>query len=139
MYHDTTGFSVPLPAEGVDIRRDGSGIYFSWDNRLLLVDQSTDPKPDALKDWQQQEQSRAGTYDEYQKIKMAAVPNYFEGAADWEFLYTTARGNPQHALKRNIIVNDHQAYSLSWYTSPADWAASQPQLQAIYQGFQPKQ
>jgi eukaryotic-like serine/threonine-protein kinase len=137
-YSDSSGFKVPAP-KNVKVSRRGSEVRLSWNNRLLLIDQSNDPKPDAYADWQQQERERAGSaYPSYDKVKLVRVDGYFKDAADWEFYYTTDGGNRQHALKRNIIVNDNQAYSVSWYTSPGDWDAAQADLKLIQQGFQPK-
>jgi eukaryotic-like serine/threonine-protein kinase len=138
IYSDGSGYQVPLP-KSASIRQSGSETRIRWNNRYLLIDQTDDPKPDALADWKQQEQDRAGRdYRDYEKVKLVPVSNYFKQAADWEFFYTTSTGNPQHAVKRNIIVSDSQAYSISWYVSPDDWAASQADLKRIYQGFQPK-
>ncbi len=138
VYSDGSGYKVPLP-KSADISQDGSETRIRWNNRLLLIDQSDDPKPDALADWQQQERDRAGRdYRNYNKVRLQSVSNYFKQAADWEFFYTTSTGNEQHAVKRNIIVSDDQAYSISWYVSPDDWNASQADLKLIYQGFQPK-
>ena len=73
-----------------------------------------------MQDWKNQEANR--TYRDYHKIKIVPV-NYFKAGADWEFTYTTDNGNAQHADKRNILVSSSAAYSLNWYTTPADWAA----------------
>jgi serine/threonine protein kinase len=138
MYRDGTGFTVPIWS-GASIERRGTEVYFRKDNRLLIVDQTDQPKPDPVADWKQQEQARAGSaYRNYHKIRIERV-NYFRSAADWEFTYTTSSGNDQHAVKRGVVVNDHQAYGLSWYTSPGDWNAAQQDLRLIYQGFRPKQ
>ncbi len=138
VYTDDSGFKVPLP-KSASISNRGSETRIEWNNRLLLIDQTDDPKPDALADWQQQERDRAGRdYRNYEKVRLQSVGNYFKQAADWEFFYTTSSGNPQHAVKRNIIVSDNQAYSISWYVSPDDWNAAQSDLKRIYQGFKPK-
>ena len=137
LYKDQTGFSVPIP-KGASIERRGTEVYFQKDNRLLIVDQTDDPQPDPVADWEQQERDRRGkVYKNYQKIKLGPV-KYFQKAADWEFTYTTSSGNPQHAVKRGLLTNPNQAYGISWYTSPADWQSSLDELQAIYQGFKPK-
>jgi hypothetical protein len=136
MYRDPTGFSVPVPA-GVSISHQGSEVYFRKDYRLLIVDQTDQPQPDPVADWKRQEADRSGTYQDYQRIAIVPV-DYFLKAADWEFTYTTSSGNPQHVVKRGLIAGPHQAYGISWFTSPADWAAGQKDLQLIYQGFQPR-
>ena len=97
------GYSVPVP-NGASVRAQGTEVYFTKNNRLLIIDHSEQPKADPV--------------------------------ADWEFTYTTSSGNPQRAVKRGFITTPgKQAYSISWYTSPDDWAASQKDLQVIYQGF----
>ena len=140
VYRDPSGFSVPLPA-GTQKTRSGSELYIRWNNRLLLIDQSGDPKPDALADYQEHFAGAgdAGDGAVLRKVRLVRVDGYFKDAADWEFLYTTDGGNRQHAVKRNMVVNDHQAYSVSWYTTPEDWDAAKADLQVIYQGFRPKQ
>jgi hypothetical protein len=111
-------------------------VYFTKNNRLLIIDHSERPKDDPVADWRAQEAERRNTkYRDYQRVRLVGL-NYLGKAADWEFTYTTASGNPQHAVKRGFITTPgKQAYSISWYTSPDDWAASQKDLQVIYQGF----
>jgi hypothetical protein len=139
IYRDSTGFSVPVP-NGWRGDRRGSEVYFQ-DNeggRLLIIDQTDQPKDDPVADWRQQEADRRGrTYRDYQAIRLEAVPDYFVKAADWEFLYTTTRGNRQHAQKRGFVTSPNQAYGISWYTSPGDWDANKSVLQTIYNGFKP--
>ncbi|RSM45888.1 hypothetical protein DMB66_50455 [Actinoplanes sp. ATCC 53533] len=129
------GYSVPVP-DGVSVRTQGTEVYFTKNNRLLIIDQTREPKPDPVADWEQQEDERRGSkYRDYQRINLGPL-TYLGKAADWEFTYTTSSGNAQHARKRGFITTPgKQAYSISWYTSPDDWAASQKDLQVIYQGF----
>lgn len=135
-YTDSTGFSVPLP-NGWKGDRRGSEVYFEGDGRLLIIDQTTSPKPDPVADWTSQERTRRGTtYRNYQRIRLVPV-SYFQKAADWEFLYQTRSGNGQHAQKRGFIVGPKQAYGISWYTSPDDWDGARAALDIIYKGFQP--
>ena len=47
-------------------------------------------------------------------------------------------GNRQHVIRRNIRADSSAAFSLNWYVSADDWAASQTDLQLIYQTFQPQ-
>jgi hypothetical protein len=136
MYVDPTGFSVPIPT-GASVSHQGSEVYFRKDNRLLIVDQTDQPKSDPVADWRSQEAVRKGTYRDYRQIKIVPV-EYRLKAADWEFTYTTGSGNPQHVVKRGFITGPNQAYGLSWFTSPDDWAGSLKDLQLIYQGFKPR-
>lgn len=133
------GFSVALP-KGFKAQQRGSEVYFQDDteHRLLIIDQTDQPKPDPVKDWEEQEEDRRGNqYRDYQRIRLGAISGYFQKAADWEFTYTTTSGNPQHAQKRGIIVNSKKAFGISYYTSPDNWDANKAVLQQIYKGFKP--
>jgi hypothetical protein len=132
------GFTIPIP-NGAKVSGGGSEVQIRWNNRLLIVARTGAPEDDAYQDWKTQEKSRRGSYRNYSLIGINKVKyRDFDSAADWEFTYTTDSGNAQHAVKRNIRVDDTKAYSLSWYTTPQDWDAAKTDLQAIYQGFQPK-
>ncbi|MFF5079758.1 hypothetical protein ACFY36_22130 [Actinoplanes sp. NPDC000266] len=137
LYTDPTGFKIPRPADATR-RVTSNGIEFKWNNRLLIVSQTTSPEPDAYQDWVSQEKDRANTIYKYDKVRIDRVNGYFKNAADWEYYYTTSTNNRQRVVKRNFVVNDHQAYSLNWYVSPDDWDASQADLKAIYAGFKSK-
>uniref|UniRef100_UPI00351CD2B0 serine/threonine-protein kinase n=1 Tax=Paractinoplanes globisporus TaxID=113565 RepID=UPI00351CD2B0 len=136
---DAPAFTIPIP-NGAEISNGtGSAMEFRWSNRLLIVDRTNSPQADAYQDWKNQEASRRGSYRNYSRIRIDRVQyRDYDSAADWEFTYTSSSGNAQHALKRNIRVDANAAYSLSWYTTPEDWARSQSDLQLLYQGFQPK-
>ena len=132
-------FSLPIPA-GAEVSGGGDEFRFRWNNRYLIVARTGSPAADAYQDWVTQAAKRGNRYKNYQQLGIDRVSyRNFASAADWEFLYTTDSngGNRQHAVKRNIKVDAKRAYSLSWYTTPEDWAASQVDLKAIYQGFQP--
>jgi hypothetical protein len=137
--YDGDGYSVPVPSGATRRNTGDTEVQFTKDNRLLIIDQTDQPKPDPVADWQDQEAERRNTkYRNYQRIALGPVKYHGEGA-DWEFTYTTPSGNPQHALKRGFITTPgKQAYSISWYTSPEDWEASKKDLQVIYQGFKPE-
>ncbi|XVV12033.1 hypothetical protein ACQP2X_45665 [Actinoplanes sp. CA-131856] len=137
LFTDPTGFKIPRPANA-SRKVTSNGTEFKWNNRLLIVSQTTSPEPDAYEDWVEQEKDRANTIYKYDKVRIDRVTGYFKNAADWEYYYTTSTNNRQRVVKRNIVVNDHQAYSLNWYVSPEDWDASQADLKAIYAGFKSK-
>ena len=138
LYNDGTGFSVPVP-KGWRISHRGSEVYFE-DNtgggRLLIVDQTRQPKADPVKDWQTQEAARKGSYRNYRKIGIRAV-SYWDKAADWEFTRTSDNGNPLHVVKRGFITAKDQAYGISWSTSASAWNANKDELALIYKGFKP--
>ena len=132
-------YTVPVPKDAEQESADQGQIYFKWNNRLLLVGRTASPASDAFEDWVRQEKQRRGEYSGYQKVRIDRVKSWrgFRSVADWEYYYTTNGGNRQHVIRRNFVVSDQAAYSLNWYASPDDWAASQSDLNVIYQGFQP--
>jgi hypothetical protein len=129
---------VPVPANW-SVSHRGSEVYFQENGgqyRLLIVDQTDQPKPDPVKDWQTQEAARKGSYRNYHLIGIRAV-SFWDKAADWEFTYTSDRGNPLHVVKRGLITAKDQAYGITWSTSAGDWDANQGNLALIYKGFVP--
>ena len=81
-----------------------SGIF-------LLIDQSDQPKANALADWRQQ-------------------------AADWEFTYNR-NGVTVQVLNRNILANARHAYALYWSTPASDWNAYYHYFQVFAATFRP--
>jgi hypothetical protein len=138
MYRDGSGFSVPAP-KGWSVSTRGTERYFQENGqsgRLLIVDQTDQPKPDPVADWTAQERARRGGYRDYHLIGIRKV-DYWDSAADWEFTRTSDRGNPLHVLKRGFITAKDKAYGISWSTSADDWAANKANLELIFRGFKP--
>jgi eukaryotic-like serine/threonine-protein kinase len=137
MREDGTGFRVPVP-DGWQFGRDPDGRAQWQDpttNRLLLIDQTREPKPDPLQDWENNEQARRDGYEDYQRVRLEAV-SYWDSAADWEFTYTLG-GTPVHVLNRNVITASDQAYSIYWRTPADTWEDNREELQVVLDGFVP--
>jgi hypothetical protein len=134
---DGTGFRVPVP-EGWQFSRDNDGRA-QWQDRstgrLLLIDQSRNPKPDPVQDWRNNEAARRGGYRNYQQIRLEEV-SYCDKAADWEFTYTLS-GTSVHVLNRGFITAPDQAYSIYWRTPAATWNDNRDDLQIVLDGFVP--
>ncbi len=137
MRDDGTGFHVPVP-DGWTAGHDSEGraLWRSPDRaRLLLIDQSRQPKPDPVADWENNEKARRDGYQDYHRVRLKEV-SYWDKAADWEFIYTL-NGTPTHVLNRGFITAPDQAYSIYFSTPDAQWADAGPQLATILAGFQP--
>jgi hypothetical protein len=136
-YTDSTGFSLALP-KGWTISRQGTFVIARepGGRAYLLVDQTTQPKPDALRDWQAQEASANSRFPGYHRLRLERVSYKGWDAADWEFTWRPSSG-PLHVLNRNIRVNDHRAYSLYWSVPSSQWQAMRPAFDAIAASFQP--
>jgi eukaryotic-like serine/threonine-protein kinase len=140
MHRDPSGFSVAVP-EGWTQSREGTMIFFREQGgaqRLMGIDQSDSPKADPVADWTDQEASRlaANRYRNYQRVKIEAV-DYWDKAADWEWIYTSGSGNRLHVLNRGFITAPNQAYAIYWSTLDSSWQANLSNFALIADSFQP--
>jgi eukaryotic-like serine/threonine-protein kinase len=138
-FTNSTGFSIGVP-QGWVISHVGHYVYItdpSDGNVFLLIDQSDQPKPNPLADWEQQAANRASTYADYRLIRLASV--YYpqaEKAADWEFTFDRD-GVLVQILNRNVLANAHHAYALYWSVPESDWNADYHYFQAFAATFIP--
>jgi serine/threonine protein kinase len=138
-FTNSTGFSIGVP-DGWQISHVGHYVYITDPDNggiFLLIDQSDNPKPDPLADWEQQQANRESSYQDYHLIRLESVDYpQAEKAADWEFTYDE-NGVPVHVLNRNILANAHHAYALYWSTPESDWNAYFRYFQAFAATFRP--
>jgi len=133
LHTDETGFQVAVP-QGWEPQRDGTQVNFRepGGSRFLRVDQTDDPKPDAKKDWQQQEKSVENRLNNYQRIRIDKVDYRDYNAADWEFTFESNT----HVLNRGMNTGE-MGYAL-YFSSPDDqWDESEPIRATIFDTFQP--
>jgi hypothetical protein len=136
-YADPSGFSLFLP-EGWTVSHQGTTLYAKQPGgrAYLQVPQTTQPKADVLRDWQEQEAYGRKNFNGYQFVRLERVPYKTWEAADWEFLWT-ASGGQLHVLDRNVRVSDRRAYALYWSVPAQDWAARKHDFDVIAQSFRP--
>jgi eukaryotic-like serine/threonine-protein kinase len=138
-FANSTGFSIGVP-NGWQISHVGHYVYVtdpSDGNIFLLIDQSDQPQPNALADWEQQAANRASGYPGYHLIRLQSVSYpQAEQAADWEFTYVRS-GVLVHILNRNVLANASHAYALYWSTPESDWTADYRYFQAFAATFRP--
>jgi hypothetical protein len=138
-YTDATGFSIAVP-DGWNVHHADGNVYLADPanaNLYLLIQQSGQPKPNPLADWQQQAANRAGSYADYHLIRLASVSYpQAEKAADWEFTYTD-KGVPVHILNRNVLADSTHAYALYWSTPTGGWTADNHYFQVLAATFRP--
>jgi hypothetical protein len=137
-FRNSTGFSIAVP-NGWQVSHQGHYVYLLPPSGadFLLIDQSDQPKPNPLADWQQQEANRESTYPGYHRIRLQAV--YYaqaEKAADWEFTYYR-QDVLTHVLNRNVLANAHHAYALYWSTPESEWGQSWHIFKVLAQTFRP--
>ena len=135
-YADPSGFSLAVPAEWSVSRRNGR-VYFRepGGSRLLIIDQTDQPQPDPVADWQQQERARRDGYRDYQRVAIEPV-DYFRKAADWEFTYAGSSGR-LHVRIRGTITSSQQAYGIYWSTSDSRWQDDLSYWQTFTRTFRP--
>jgi hypothetical protein len=138
-FPDSTGFSIGVPVNW-QIQHVGHYVYFrdpADPGIYLLIDQSDQPKPNPLADWQQQAAARQSTFPGYHLIRLVAVPYpQAEKAADWQFTYNQ-NGVQTEVLNRNVLANAQHAYALYWSTPVSDWNAYYHYFQVFAATFQP--
>ncbi len=141
-YHrftNSTGFSIGVPA-GWQIQHVGHYVYIrdpADGGIFLLIDQSDQPKPNPLADWQQQAAARQGTYPGYHLIRLVAVTYpQAEKAADWQFTYDR-NGVEVEVLNRNVLANARHAYALYWTAPVSEWNAYYHYFQVFAATFRP--
>ena len=118
--------------------KEGTRTYFKepGGRRFLMVDQTRQPKPDALSDWRQQEQYVSQRLNGYRRIGIRRVDYRDFNAADWEFTWQPSSG-PLHVLNRNIRVSDRRAYAIYWSTPSAQWNSSRRYFSTFADTFTP--
>lgn len=138
-FTDPTGFSIGVPV-GWQISHAGHYVYIrdpANGGIFLIIDQSDQPKPDPLADWQQQASARQRSYPGYRLIMLRAIRYpQAQKAADWEYSYDRD-GVAVQVLNRNILANAHHAYALYWSTPASEWDASYHFFQVFAATFQP--
>ena len=138
-FTNSTGFSIAVPV-GWQIQHVGHYVYIRDQANggiFLLIDQSGQPNPNPLADWQQQAAARQSSYPGYHLIRLAAVSYpQAEKAADWQFTYDR-NGVEVEVLNRNVLANAQHAYALYWSTPVSDWNAYYHYFQVFAATFQP--
>ncbi|MFV2017173.1 protein kinase domain-containing protein [Micromonospora sp. LOL_023] len=138
LHQDSTGFSVPVP-EGWSVSRQGSRVEFRETTqlgRLIIIDQTNEPKSDPVADWENQESNRRSGYINYERVRIEAV-DYYISAADWEFRYTSRQGNRLQVRNRGFVTAPDQAYSIYWSTSADRWQEDLVFFDLMASRFQP--
>ncbi|WP_435830859.1 protein kinase domain-containing protein [Polymorphospora rubra] len=138
LHRDPTGFSVPVP-EGWQVRRESTRVRFEepGTGRLLMIDQTDRPQPDPVADWKSKEGHRRSTTRNYQRVGEIRAVDYWDKAADWEWTYTSNRGNQLHVRNRGFITAPDKAYAIYWSTSESRWNDDLAMFDVIAAGFRP--
>jgi hypothetical protein len=125
IYDDPGWFSISLPpgwavASTTPVKVTFTGAPGGF---ALVVAWSTDPKADALTDWQQQSAEMAATVPSYHQISIAGVSYHNYNAADWQFT-DIYQGVRIRAIDRTFIVRPGKlAYAIELSGPARQWPA----------------
>ncbi|MFI5958532.1 protein kinase [Cryptosporangium sp. NPDC051539] len=131
------GFTIGVPDGWSSSNSSGGFRIENQRGYFLLIQQSDQPKADAVADWTDQESGRQSRGNGYQRISIKKVPyRNYSTAADWEFTFN--RGGQQiHVLNRGFVTSPTQAYSLYWETPESLWSSGKPYFSNFANTFQP--
>ncbi|GHC71454.1 hypothetical protein GCM10007079_03840 [Nocardiopsis terrae] len=137
-HEDPSGFSVDVPEDWELEHRDHMVYFHNPDGGYLLVDQTSDPNPDAGDDWRDFEPAGSQNFGGYSLIGIEDVDadwaDDYVSAADWEFTYS-GDGGQMHAINRGFHTED-TGYAL-FLTSGEPQDYNHDLLDRISESFEP--
>ena len=135
LYEDPSGFSVAVPEgwEASPSSETAVDITSPDGSSFLRVDQTSKPKKDAKKAWEEQEKTTSKELPNYQRISIESVEYNGWDAADWEFTF----GNNTHVLNRGFVTDPTHGYALYLSSREDQWGANQAVFQTAADTFTP--
>jgi hypothetical protein len=129
-YTDPAGFSVKVPPGWSVTSSATDEVRFTGPmlGDVILIAWTSQPKADALADWEDQAAAKAQADPTYQQISIQRV--YYRGwnAADWEFI-NSYNGEPTQVLDRGFVVTPGVlGYAIEIYGPVSGFAAARAAL-----------
>ncbi len=136
-YHDTTGFSVAVPA-GWQLVRNGTRVDFRdpAGGRFLRIDQTDSPQPDPVADWRRQAAYVSQRLPGYRTVSITAADYRGYPAADWQFEFGGPGDRRVRVVDRGFTV-DGKGYAIYWSAPAAHWSSSLDDFHTFAQTFRP--
>ncbi|MBV2366347.1 serine/threonine-protein kinase [Streptomonospora nanhaiensis] len=139
-HEDQTGFAVDVPENWPLDRREGTSVFFDIPGGgYLQIDQTDNPRSNALTDWQDQEPSLSQNFSGYELVGIEAVEGEaveeYVSAADWEFTFDGGDGR-MHAVNR-AFHTDEKGYALFLVSTEDDFALNRAILDEMTESFEP--
>jgi hypothetical protein len=133
-YQDKSGFRVAYPKDWTQF---GTGPCFGdrGERRYLAIGQWQQTDSDLVGYWTRKDAEVAGSLSGYRKISIKNHPNYFDGAADWEFTFEE-NGETIHVVAV-ALVSGTRGYGYLWACKESIWRISQQDFSLINATFQP--
>lgn len=139
LYTGPNGFKVPIP-ENFQARVGGDNVVLyevGGSRRVLFIQWTSDPKPDAYTDWQKQEPYRASRVRGYKLVGITKCDPYFRTCADWDWLETRNGDTRFHVRNRGVATASNRGFALRWEVPAKDWDANLANWEIITKGFVP--
>jgi hypothetical protein len=129
-YANPSGFSVEVPP-GWSVTSSGTGeVRFNgpMPGDVILIAWTSQPKADALTDWEQQAAAKAQTDPTYEQVSLQRVDYRGWNTADWEFI-NSYDGEPTQVLDRGFVVTPGVlGYAIEIYGPVNGFAAARAAL-----------
>lgn len=138
-YTGSNGFKVPIP-NGWQARLGGDNVVLyevGGTRRVLFIQWTPSPKPDAYADWKNQEPYRRGRVTNYKLVDITRCDGYYRTCADWDWLETRDNGTRFHVRNRGVATASNRGYALRWEVPAKDWQANLAAFDVITKGFVP--
>ena len=139
LYTGPNGFKVPIP-ENFQARVGGDNVVLyevGGTRRVLFIQWTSDPKPDAYTDWQKQEPYRASRVRGYKLVGITKCDGYYRTCADWDWLETRNGDTRFHVRNRGVATAGNRGFALRWEVPAKDWDANLANWEIITKGFVP--
>ncbi|MEH0823409.1 serine/threonine-protein kinase [Micromonospora sp. CPCC 205714] len=139
LYTGPNGFKVPIP-NGFEarVRSDNVVLYeVGGARRVLFIQWTSNPKPDAYADWKGQESSRRNYVRNYKLVGITKCDGYYRTCADWDWLETRDDGTRFHVRNRGVATASNRGFALRWEVPAKDWDANLANWEIITKGFVP--
>ncbi|MFU8852120.1 protein kinase domain-containing protein [Micromonospora sp. SL1-18] len=137
-YEGPIGFKVPIP-QGWKAKVHSSDTVVLYEvggaNRVLLIQWTPKPGPDAYADWKSKEKDRKNFVKNYQYLDIKHC-NWYRTCADWDWL-ETRNGVRFHVRNRGVVTASNRGYGLRWEVPASSWDADLESWGIITKGFQP--
>ncbi|MEV7266615.1 serine/threonine-protein kinase [Micromonospora aurantiaca] len=139
LYTGPNGFKVPIPENfQARVGRDNVVLYeVGGSRRVLFVQWTPSPKPDAYADWKGQEPYRASRVRGYKLVGITKCDPYFRTCADWDWLETRNGDTRFHVRNRGVATASNRGFALRWEVPAKDWDANLANWEIITKGFVP--
>jgi hypothetical protein len=133
-HHETAGFRFAAP-QGWFTSRANSVTYFQEPHgeRLLAIGRWTPAATDPVTAWTRVE-AHAAELPRYQRIRIDAVPEFFQSCADWEYTHDGS-GTRLRTISRGFTLPDGRSYVIMWRVPEFDWKVNLPNFWLVTGSF----